>query len=32
MVEGNPITLAKSTGISINELSSIFDEIKPDML
>ena len=33
MVEGgNPITMAKSTGISINELSSIFDEIKPDIV
>ncbi len=33
MVEGgNPLTMAKSTGISISELSSVFDQLKPDIV
>ena len=33
IVEGeNPISMAKSTGLSIIELSSIFEKIKPDIV
>ena len=33
IVEGeNPVTMAKSTGIAIIELSTIFENLKPDIV